>query len=198
MQLPLIACNPPKRQGSQAPGPARKKLKKKKTAATSLPAITAFPVTQFLIWHLLIWGRFVLVLPVVVVVVAGVGGCSLRPKSRKENEHFAFNGSPIGNSFPAASEKGGRQTRYRRCLVFLFIPRCRVNLQRDRPGCRRMPCELLIVFLPLREHSFLSRDGKQWGRDAAPRGVVRTTLATPFYTCSRCQEHTAGFNWHCF
>lgn len=71
----------PQKTGEPCTEPSRKT----QTAATSLPAITAFSMTPFLIWHLLIWCRFLLVLP-----QGGRGGggnrvgCSLRRKVRKK------------------------------------------------------------------------------------------------------------------
>lgn len=137
----------PQKTGEQRNQPSRKTP----TAATSLPAITAFSCDTI----------FDLTPSDLAQVSAGLasrgsgwgggrmGGCRLRlQKSRKENEHFRFNCSLFGNSFPARSEKDSRQTDIAGVLSPFFPPCCRVYLQLDRPGCS-MPCELLIIFLPL-------------------------------------------------
>lgn len=96
----------PQKTGEQCNEPSRRTW----IAATSLPAITAFSCDTI----------FDLTPSDLVQVSAGLAsrglggkrvGCRLcLQKSQKENEHFRFNFSPFGNSFPAASEKDSRQT----------------------------------------------------------------------------------------
>lgn len=110
-RFPLIPYNP-NRQGSNRKSPVEKLELLPHLWQPLLP----FFVTRFLIWHLLIWSGFLLVSP------QGVGGRLRLQKSQRENEHFAFNCSPFGTSFPAASEEKRRQTDIQRSFLSFFIP----------------------------------------------------------------------------
>lgn len=96
----------PQKTGSHAPSPAEKlKL---------LPHLCQ-PLLPFLwhnFWYDTFWsgaGFYWSCLKGVGVGGRQQGGVQPTQKSRKENEHFTFNCSPFGNSFPA-TQKGSRQT----------------------------------------------------------------------------------------
>lgn len=74
---------------------------------------------------------------------------------------------------------GSEQTnRYPEELALLFHPHCRVNLQRNRPGCR-MPRELLIIFPPRSQSHHPRALMEQWGRVGPQRsGMYNSVHAT--------------------
>lgn len=160
----------PQKTGEPCAEPSRKS----QTAATSLPTITAFSVTQFLIWHLLICCRFLLVLPQGRVRGAGRRvGCSLcRVVGKKTSTLHSIVPLSVVLLLPHLRKIADKQILQVFCLLLFFFfylvlsPICWVNSQCDRPGCP-MPCTLLIIFLLLQEHSSWGVM-EQWGRDAAP------------------------------
>lgn len=117
VRFPLIPYNP-NRQGSNRKSPVEKLELLPHLWQLLLPFF--FFVTRCLIWHLLIWCGFLLVSPQ--GVGGAVGGRLCLQKSRRENEHFAFNCSPFGASIPAASEGESRQTDIERSFLFFFLP----------------------------------------------------------------------------
>lgn len=134
----------------------------------------------------------------------GVCVCGLRLQKKKKSsarqkkEHFAFNCSPFGASFPPSATSDGEQqtNRYPEVLSLLFHPpRCQLNLQQNPPGCRMG----VIDYIPPAHRAIISSlDGNNEGGLGAPRGAPCTTPYMPLYTCSRCREHTAEFNLHRF
>lgn len=184
----------PQKTGEQRNQPSRKTP----TAATSLPAITAFSCDTI----------FDLTPSDLAQVSAGLAsrgsgwggggegagglGCRLRlQKSRKENEHFRFNCSPFGDSSPARSEKDSRQTDIAGVLSPFFCPLLSGLFTAGSSWMQRAVW-VIDYSPPALKTVILSLDGTM-REGCSPLGVVCTTLSTPFYTCSQCRGTCSRF-----
>lgn len=184
----------PQKTGEQRNQPSRKTP----TAATSLPAITAFSCDT-IFWFDTFWSGagFCWSCPKGVGMGRQEGwgaGCACRKVGKKTSTLDSIVPLSVILSLPDLRKIADKQILQEFCPLF-----CPLLSSLFAAGSSWMQHGVWVIdyFPPALRTVILSVDGTM-REGCSPLGVACTTLSTPFYTCSQCREHTAEFNLHCF